>query len=39
MLEMVPIHVCTVVNMQNHVFLLDKGNLREMPVAARGMLV
>lgn len=38
-LEMVPIHVCTAVNMQNHVFLLDKGNLREMPVAARGMLV
>lgn len=38
-LEWVPIHVCTALNMFNHVFLLEKGQLREMTVGARGMLV
>lgn len=38
-LELVPIHVCTAVNMQNHVFVVQGGALRPMDVAARGMLV
>lgn len=38
-LELVPIHVCTAVNMQNQVFVAQDGALRPMPVAARGMLV
>lgn len=38
-LELVPIHVCTAVNMQNHVFVAQNGVLRPMDVAARGMLV
>lgn len=38
-LELVPIHVCTAVNMQNHVFVARDGALRPMDVAARGMLV
>lgn len=38
-LELVPIHVCTAVNMQNHVFVAQGGVLRPMDVAARGMLV
>lgn len=38
-LELVPIHVCTAVNMQNSVFVWEDGSLRRMPVAARGMLV
>lgn len=38
-LELVPIHVCTAVNMQNHVFVAQGGALRPMDVAARGMLV
>ena len=38
-LELVPIHVCTAVNMQNHVFVAQNGILRPMDVAARGMLV
>ena len=39
MVELVPIHVCTAVNMQNSVFVYEGGELRRMPVAARGMLV
>ena len=38
-LELIPIHVCTAVNMQNSVFVLEDGALRRMPVEARGMLV
>ncbi len=38
-LELIPIHVCTAVNMQNSVFVWEDGALRRMPVAARGMLV
>lgn len=38
-LELVPIHVCTAVNLQNSVFVYEDGALRRMPVAARGMLV
>lgn len=38
-LELVPIHVCTAVNMQNHVFVAQGEALRPMDVAARGMLV
>lgn len=39
LLELVPIHVCTAVNLQNSVFVWEDGALRRMPVAARGMLV
>ena len=38
-LELIPIHVCTAVNMQNSVFVFEDGVLRRMPVEARGMLV
>jgi D-serine deaminase-like pyridoxal phosphate-dependent protein len=34
-----PIHVCTAINMQNSVYLLENGQLRQERVAARGMLV
>lgn len=37
--ELVPIHVCTAVNMQNHVFVAQDDSLEPMEVAARGMLV
>jgi D-serine deaminase-like pyridoxal phosphate-dependent protein len=38
-LTLVPIHVCTAINMQNNVYLLEKGVLRRERVEARGMLV
>jgi D-serine deaminase-like pyridoxal phosphate-dependent protein len=38
-LILVPIHVCTAINMQNTVYLLEKGVLRRERVGARGMLV
>jgi D-serine deaminase-like pyridoxal phosphate-dependent protein len=38
-LTLAPIHVCTAINMQNQVYLLEKGALRRERVAARGMLV
>lgn len=38
-LLLTPIHVCTAVNMQNTVYLLDKGGLVRVPVEARGMTV
>lgn len=38
-LELIPVHVCTAVNLQNSVFVWENGALRRMPVAARGMLV
>ncbi|GHV17107.1 alanine racemase [Spirochaetia bacterium] len=38
-LTLIPIHVCTAINMQNTVYLLENGTLRREPVEARGMLV
>lgn len=38
-LELIPIHVCTAVNLQNSVFVWEGHSLRRLPVAARGMLV
>jgi D-serine deaminase-like pyridoxal phosphate-dependent protein len=38
-LTLIPIHVCTAINMQNYVYLLEHGTLRREPVSARGMLV
>lgn len=38
-LALIPIHVCTAVNMQNQVYLYDGKSLRQEKVAARGMLV
>jgi D-serine deaminase-like pyridoxal phosphate-dependent protein len=38
-IALLPIHVCTAVNMQNQVYLLEKGVLRVQKVDARGMLV
>lgn len=34
-----PIHVCTAINLQNQVYLLENGKLRKVRVDARGMLV
>lgn len=39
LLELVPIHVCPAVNLQNKLFLYERGKLTTLPVAARGMLV
>lgn len=39
MIELIPIHVCTALNMQNEVYLLEDGQLRRQRVEARGMLV
>ena len=38
-LTLVPIHVCTAVNQQNTVYLLENGRLTRHPVDARGMTV
>lgn len=38
-ISLIPIHVCTAVNLQNQVYLFEKGDLRKLPVAARGMLL
>lgn len=38
-LTLVPIHVCTAVNQQNAVYLLENGRLTRHPVDARGMTV
>ena len=38
-LTLIPIHVCTAVNMHNSVYLLENGKFRRETVAARGMLV
>ena len=37
-LELMPMHVCPVINLQNSVYLLEDGRLRKEPVAARGTL-
>jgi D-serine deaminase-like pyridoxal phosphate-dependent protein len=37
-LELMPIHVCTAVNMQNNVYIYDGETLRKEKVAGRGML-
>lgn len=38
-LALVPIHVCTAVNLQNYVYLLDGNRLRKEKVDARGCLL
>lgn len=38
-IEMIPVHVCTAINMQNQVWLYDGNHVRPEKVAARGMLV
>lgn len=37
-LELMPVHVCTAINMQNHVYIYDGETLRKEKVAGRGML-
>lgn len=38
-IALIPIHVCTAINMQNAVYLLENGRITKQPVDARGMLV
>ncbi len=38
-LSFLPIHVCTAINMQNNVYILEEGTLRKQKVDARGMLI
>lgn len=38
-IELVPIHICTAINMQNEVYLYDGENLSKERISARGMLV
>lgn len=37
--RLIPVHVCTTVNLHDSVWLLEDGTLRKVKVAARGMLV
>jgi D-serine deaminase-like pyridoxal phosphate-dependent protein len=37
-LRVVPNHICSTLNLHNHVYLLDASGIRKVPVAARGML-
>ena len=36
--ELMPVHVCTAINMQNNVYLLENDTLTRVPVDARGAL-
>lgn len=38
-LSLIPTHVCTAINMQNSVYILENGSLRKQTVDARGMLI
>lgn len=38
-LELIPLHICPAVNLQNELLLLEQGRLTPMPVDARGMLL
>jgi D-serine deaminase-like pyridoxal phosphate-dependent protein len=38
-LRMVPIHICTAINLQNQVYLYERGKLYQENVDARGMVV
>ncbi|MDR2151043.1 MAG: alanine racemase [Spirochaetaceae bacterium] len=38
-ITLLPLHVCTAINMHNTVYLLEQNTVRIMPVQARGMLV
>lgn len=38
-IKMIPIHICTAINMQNQVYLYDGHDIIEQKVDARGMLV
>lgn len=38
-LALIPIHICTAINLQNSVYVRSGERLRRLPVAARGMLV
>lgn len=38
-IRLIPTHICTTVNLHNHVWLLEDGCLSKVKVAARGMLV
>jgi len=37
--SLIPIHVCTAINMQNEVYLLDQNRLTRQKVEARGMMI
>ena len=37
-ITLIPIHVCTAINMQNSVYLMENGRLRREKIEARGML-
>ena len=38
-LSLIPLHVCTAINMQNNVYILEDGMLRKQKVDARGRLI
>lgn len=38
-LSLLPIHVCTAINMQNNVYIFENGTLKKQKVEARGMLI
>lgn len=38
-IRLIPTHICTAVNLQNYIYGISQGNLRKLPVDARGMLI
>ena len=38
-LELIPAHICTAVNLQNHIYVEEGGTVRKLSVDARGKLV
>ena len=38
-ISLLPIHICTALNMQNEIYLLENGVVRKQRVEARGMLI
>ncbi|MDR2418525.1 MAG: alanine racemase [Treponema sp.] len=38
-LSLLPLHICTAINMQNNVYLWEQGITHREPVSARGMLI
>lgn len=38
-LQIIPTHVCSTLNLHNHIWLLDENKLRKVRVEARGMLI
>jgi len=38
-LQLIPVHICTAVNLQNYIYIEENGSLCKLPIDARGMVV